>query len=245
MSKLKAMNKYQFFTWILVLFCAVSVNAQVAANLDAASFSAKMKQKSGAQIVDVRTAREFAQGHIQQAINMDVSASNFQQLLGKLDKNKAVFIYCLSGSRSSYAMDVMSSMGFKEIYNLAGGMMRWRAANLPETTDNSAAKPISTGMTMAQYQTLLNSNKLVLVDFYADWCAPCKKMKPYLDEISKEMKDKVIVVRIDADANKALAKELKVDALPVLVLYKGKKAVWTYKGYISKEEVVKKLKDNY
>ena len=239
------MKKYQIFTWILVLFCAVSVNAQVAANLDAASFSAKIKQKPGSQIVDVRTAREFAQGHIQQALNMDVSANNFQQLLGKLDKNKAVFVYCLSGSRSSYAMDILSSMGFKEIYNLSGGMMRWRAANLPETTDNATTKPVSTGMTMAQYQALLNSNKLVLVDFYADWCAPCKKMKPYLDEISKEMKEKVIVVRIDADANKALATQLKVDALPVLMLYKGKKVVWTYKGYISKEEVVKKLKSNY
>lgn len=97
---------------------------------------------------------------------------------------------------------------------------------------------------MAQYNALLNSNKLVLVDFYADWCAPCKKMKPYLDEISKEMKDKVVVVRIDADANKALAKALKVDALPVLLLYKGKKQIWSYKGYISKAEVVKKLKAN-
>jgi thioredoxin len=115
---------------------------------------------------------------------------------------------------------------------------------MPETTDNTISAPVSTGMTMAQYQALLNSNKLVLVDFYADWCAPCQKMKPYLAEISKEMKDKVVVVRIDADANKLLAQKLKVDALPVLFLYKGKKLIWTNKGFITKEALVQKLKAN-
>ena len=52
----------------------------------------------------------------------------------------------------------------------------------------------------------------------------------------------MVVIRIDADANKSLAKELKVDALPVLLLYKAKKMVWSNKGFISKEELVKKLK---
>lgn len=238
----------QKILYFIGLFVAISfsanLNAQVASNLDAASFAGKMKQMPNAPIIDVRTAGEFTQGHIKNAQNIDISSRDFQQRVAKLDKSKPVFVYCLSGGRSSSAMSVLSSMGFKEIYNLSGGMMRWRSANLPETTDNTTAVPASSGMTMAQYQALLNSNKLVLVDFYADWCAPCKKMKPYLDEISKEMKDKVVVVRIDADANKALAKVLNVDALPVLLLYKGKKQIWSYKGYISKEEVVKKLKAN-
>ena len=97
-------------------------------------------------------------------------------------------------------------------------------------------------MTMAQYQALFNTNKLVLVNFSAEWCAPCKKMKPYLDEISKEYKDKVTVVRIDADANKSLLKELKIENVPVLSIYKNKKNAWTHNGFISKEEVVKKIK---
>lgn len=81
----------------------------------------------------------------------------------------------------------------------------------------------------------------MLVDFYADWCAPCNKMKPYLDEISNDMAEKVVVVRIYADDNKQLCKELKVDALPVLQLYKNKALTWTNTGYITKEEVLKQI----
>ncbi len=231
-----------FISLIVAISFSAGLQAENPANLDAASFASKMKQLPNSQIVDVRTPGEFSQGHIKYAQNMDISSRDFQQNATKLDKNKPVFVYCLSGSRSAYAANALSSMGFKEIYNLAGGMMRWRSANMPETTDNSTSTPASTGMTLVQYRALLNSNKLVLIDFYADWCVPCQKMKPYLNDISKDMKDKVVVVRIDAEANKMLAKELKVDALPVLYLYKGKKLVWSAKTYVTKEKLVKTLK---
>lgn len=91
------------------------------------------------------------------------------------------------------------------------------------------------------FQEYIKEDKPVLVDFYADWCAPCKLMKPYLDEISKDMTDKVTVIRINADDNQALLKELGVDELPVLQVYKKKALTWTNKGFIEKTEVVKHL----
>ena len=66
-------------------------------------------------------------------------------------------------------------------------------------------------------------------------------MKPYLEEISKEMSDKVVVIRINADENKSLCKELKIDGLPVLQLYKGQQLTWSNTGYIEKADVVKKI----
>ena len=132
----------------------------------------------------------------------------------------------------------MRSDGFKTVYELNGGIMKWRGANLPETTDNTTA---TNGMTKQQFEALLNSDKLVLIDFYADWCAPCKKMKPYLEKISKDMADKVFVIRINADDNQSLCKELGIDALPVLQLYKNKTLIWTNTGFIEKAEVVKQL----
>ena len=236
---------FYLISLLSIIFISANLNAQTSTSLDVVSYAAKMKQLPNAQIIDVRTPGEFTQGHIVNAKNIDINSSDFEQRVAKLDKNKAVMLYCLSGGRSSRAMNMLSSIGFKEIYNLSGGMMRWRAANMPETTDNASSKPVSAEMTMAQYQALLNSNKLVLIDFYAEWCSPCKKMKPYLDEISKDMKANVLVIRIDADANKSLAKELNVDALPVLFLYKAKKIVWSNKAYISKEELVKKIKSNF
>lgn len=239
------MKRSLFLSCLIFVFSInATLNAQSSSNLNATAFDSKIKQTPNPQVIDVRTTGEFIQSHIKNALNIDINSNDFQQKVANLNKNKAVFVYCLSGSRSSYALRILSSMGFKEIYNLSGGMMQWRSANLSETSDNSTSKQPDKGMTLTQYRSLLNSEKLVLVDFYADWCTPCKKMKPYLNEISLQMKDKVIVKRIDADANKALAKELKVDALPVLLLYKGNKLVWSYKGYISKEDIIKKLKMN-
>jgi thioredoxin len=131
----------------------------------------------------------------------------------------------------------MRSEGFKEVYELNGGLLKWRAANLPEVKSNSVS-----GISKQQFDALTNADKLVLVDFYADWCAPCKKMKPYLDEISRDMTDNVVVIRINADEILQLCEDLKIDALPVLQLYKNNAMTWTNTGFISKEDVLKQLK---
>jgi thioredoxin len=207
--------------------------------LSAIDFQKKMEELSLAPVVDVRTPNEFSGGHIAKAINIDFRGSNFDSEISKLDKTKPVFVYCLSGGRSTAAANNMRSSGFTDVYELSGGMMKWRAASLPETTDS---RTTSTGMTKAEYNKLLDSKKLVLIDFYAEWCAPCKKMAPYLEELKKEMADKVTIIRIDADKNTAMCKELKVEALPTLLLYKNKENTWSNTGYISKEDLLTHLK---
>jgi thioredoxin len=206
--------------------------------LSAIEFSTKIKELKTATIVDVRTPDEFSKGHLVNANNYDWNGNNFDKQIAPLDKSKPVFVYCLSGGRSSSAANKMRSVGFKAVYELSGGIMKWRSENLPETSGESDK---STGMTKQEFDELLNVEKLVLIDFYADWCAPCIKMKPYLEEISKDMADKVVVIRINADNNQALCKELKIDALPVLHLYKNKSLTWTSSGFIDKSEVIKIL----
>ncbi|CAN5398814.1 thioredoxin domain-containing protein [soil metagenome] len=207
--------------------------------LPATAFAEKIKELSSSPIIDVRTPEEFSKGHLQNAKNYDWNGADFQKQVSTLDKSKPVFVYCLSGGRSSSAASQMRSDGFTEVYELGGGIMKWRAANLPETTNNTA---ISTGMSKQQFDALLASDKLVLIDFYADWCAPCKKMHPYLEEISRDMADRVLVIRINADDNQQLCKELGIDALPVLQLYQNKAMRWANTGYITKDDVLKQLK---
>jgi thioredoxin 1 len=228
---------FLFMSAILIFNSCINGQTQPGnTRLSATEFSDKIHQTPAPQIVDVRTPDEFAKGHLQNAKNIDWNGSDFDAQISKLDKTKPAFVYCLSGSRSAAAASKMRTGGFKEVYELNGGILKWRAANLPETNT------VSTGMTKQQFDELLKTDKLVLIDFYADWCAPCKKMKPYLDEISNDMKDKVVVIRINADDNQALCKELKIDALPVLQLYKNKSLTWSNSGFISKEEVLKVLK---
>lgn len=235
------MRKLFSIALIAILFnsCTNGQTQNTKTNLSATEFADKIKELPSATIIDVRTPDEFSKGHLANANNYDWNGNEFEKQIALLDKSKPVFVYCLSGGRSSSAANKMRSEGFKTVYELDGGIMKWRGANLPETTNSTVT---SNGMTKQQFDALLNSDKLVLIDFYADWCAPCKKMKPYLAEISKDMADKVEVIRINADDNQGLCKELKIDALPVLQLYKNKTLTWTNTGFIDKAEVVKKLR---
>lgn len=239
------MKKYLVISFasiaIFLNSCTIGQTQTAETKLPATEFAEKIKELPTAPLVDVRTPGEFAKGHLSNAQNIDWTGNDFDNQINKLDKSKPVFVYCLSGGRSSAAAVKMRSTGFKEVYELNGGMMKWRSANLPETTSITNSSP---GLTQQQFGKLLDSDKMVLIDFYADWCIPCVKMKPYLDHISKDMASKVVVIRINADDNKALCEKLKIETLPVLQVYKNKRLTWTREGYLDKEDIVKVLKAN-
>ena len=236
----------KFFSASIIVFsflltsCTTETSDGVKTNLSAIEFADKIKELNTAPVIDVRTPGEYSKGHIQNAKNIDWNGDNFDQQISSLDKTKPVFVYCLSGGRSSAAANHMRLDGFKEVYELNGGILKWRIANFPETTDD---KFLSAGMTKKEFDQLLISDKLVLIDFYSDWCEPCKKMRPYIDDISKEMSKKMIIVRINADENQTLCKEIKIDALPLLQLYKNKVLVWMKKGYIDKAGMLKQIEN--
>lgn len=82
--------------------------------------------KKTVQLVDVRTPDEFRAGHISGAVNIDFfDRANFRSRFEKFDKEKPLYIYCRSGNRSQKAANIIKDLGFKEIYDLAGGIMRW------------------------------------------------------------------------------------------------------------------------
>jgi len=225
---------------ILVNSCTIGQSQSSGTNLSAKDFEAKIKELPQASILDVRTPEEFAKGHLANALNYDWNGDDFDKQIAGLDKSKPVLVYCLSGGRSASAADQMRQEGFKEVYEMKGGILKWKAAQLPLTTDNQVASK-SAGLTRAQFDALVTSDKLVLVDFYAEWCQPCKKMKPYLDEIARDMADKVIVQRINIDENDALSRELKIESIPVLQVYKQGKLVWNNSGFIEKTGVLPHL----
>ncbi len=82
-------------------------------------------------IIDVRTPEEYASGYIEKAINLDYYSEIFADELDKLDKDKTYLIYCRSANRSGKALDMMAELGFAEVYNMLGGMVRWEAVGLP------------------------------------------------------------------------------------------------------------------
>ncbi|WOK05994.1 rhodanese-like domain-containing protein [Imperialibacter roseus] len=97
--------------------------------LNAPDFAEKVKEAE-VQLVDVRTAGEVATGKIPNAINIDYNTVNFEEMAAKLDPNKPVAVYCKVGGRSARAAKVFQELGFKQIFELEGGIISWNASGL-------------------------------------------------------------------------------------------------------------------
>jgi rhodanese-related sulfurtransferase len=116
-----------------VLLTGCSNGSESAMNLDSVAFEAKT-QELGVVILDVRTKEEFAEGHIANAININVESDTFLSQIAKLDKSKTYAVYCRSGRRSADAVAKMSNEEFISLANLNGGVIDWANAGLPLVT---------------------------------------------------------------------------------------------------------------
>lgn len=88
---------------------------------------------------------------------------------------------------------------------------------------------------------VLQASQPVLVDFYADWCGPCRAIAPIVDEIARELNDKLKVVKLDVDQNPETAMQYGVQSIPTLLLFKDGKEVERLIGYMSKSKLLSKI----
>lgn len=94
---------------------------------------------------------------------------------------------------------------------------------------------------MDNFKSLINSHPFVLVDFYADWCEPCKMLDQILQEVSNHFGDELKIVKIDVDKNKEIAEAYSLRSVPVLHLYKDSDLIWNYKGFMNLPDTIKLL----
>jgi thioredoxin 1 len=95
----------------------------------------------------------------------------------------------------------------------------------------------------ANFNNIINSEIPVLVDFYAEWCGPCKVQSPILKEIATEMGDKIKVIKIDVDKNQQIAAQYNIQGVPTLMLFKNGNTLWRQSGVSSKDELKQILKN--
>lgn len=207
-------------------------------SLPADEFAKKLDKTPDAIVLDVRTPKEFNEGYIKNAQNIDFNAGGFKSQISALDKTKPYFVYCLSGGRSKDAANYMRKNGFVEVYDMKGGLLAWKDTKRGLVGEKFGSKD---KVSMDDYNTLISKDNLVLVDFYAPWCGPCRKMEPMLNEVVQENKGKVTLVRLNIDENKQLARQLGVREIPVLKIYNSGKEIWTHNGLVEKPELTRAL----
>ena len=99
-------------------------------------------------------------------------------------------------------------------------------------------------MAHANFSSLVNSEKPTLVDFYAEWCGPCKMMKPVLEQLKSQLGEKARIIKIDVDKNPAIANLFQVKGVPTLALFKNGELKWKQAGVVQ-VEYLKRVIEQY
>lgn len=233
MKLLNTLVSALFFSGIIL-----SCTAQTRTSLTAEEFEKEITTKQNIQVLDVRTPGEYFLGHIKNALQADWNdKKEFDRRIGFIDKNKPVYVYCLSGGRSAAAANKLRRLGYSTVYELAGGTNAWQAANKP-LEGNSNEKQMS----IEEFNSGIAGSKTVLVDFGAAWCPPCKMMEPVLKDLADHNKGKFTLLKVDGGRDQDILKQYKVTALPVFIVFKDGKQVWRKDGIASEKEIAEQLR---
>lgn len=128
------MKAIYLVTTILFLAFVSCQSQSVKTSIDASTFNTKMTTLKNAIVLDVRTPEEYTNGYIGKALNIDYESDTFEKEISKLDKSKTYLLYCESGGRSKSALEVMHEQGFRNVFELNGGMEKWVDSKLPVST---------------------------------------------------------------------------------------------------------------
>lgn len=93
------------------------------------------------------------------------------------------------------------------------------------------------------FQNLIDSDKPVLIDFYATWCGPCQMLGPILKEVKENLGERVSIIKIDVDKNQEIASVYQVRGVPTMILFQKGKQLWRQSGVLSKEEIIQTIID--
>lgn len=228
---------------LILLFATISLAScsqkkQNYYNISVSDF--KKSVGESAIILDVRTEEETNQGQIEGASSLDYYNSNFENSLSLIQKDKEVYVYCLSGGRSKKAAKKLAEMGQFKVYNVEGGVRAWIESGYKLTPAITNKTSQNLEVSIDSLYSVINQNEIAFISFQTKWCAPCRKMDPVIEQLKKENPE-IGFLKVDMDKNKMLADKFKVKSIPTFFIYKNKKESWSATGYQEKEDVKKLL----
>ena len=94
---------------------------------------------------------------------------------------------------------------------------------------------------MSNFDTIIKSEKPVLIDFFATWCGPCQALAPILKQVKDSLGERITILKIDVDKNQQMAAQYQVRGVPTMILFQAGKQLWRQSGVVSKEEIIKTI----
>ena len=221
---------------MVALFSCGTGEAQKSVSLGPQEFEKQLATEGERILLDVRTPGEFGERHLAGALNIDYNGADYNSRIGNLDKTQPVYVYCLSGGRSAAAAQTLTEIGFTKVFEMNGGISRWIAENHPVEAENFNPNK---GMSLQELQSMIQAaqDSVVLVDFNAAWCAPCKKMKAFMPNLIKDCGGKLKVIYVDYDNNPRLVTAMKVASIPALMLFQNGIEMKRYAGFVPQEDL--------
>ena len=221
---------------MVALFSCGTGEAQKSVSLGPQEFEKQLATEGERILLDVRTPGEFGERHLAGALNIDYNGADYNSRIGNLDKTQPVYVYCLSGGRSAAAAQTLTEIGFTKVFEMNGGISRWIAENHPVEAENFNPNK---GMSLQELQSMIQAaqDSVVLVDFNAAWCAPCKKMKAFMPNLIKDCGGKLKVIYVDYDNNPQLVSAMKVASIPALMLFQNGIEMKRYAGFVPQEDL--------
>ena len=234
------MKRLILFVSIIICACEIYNSPSSISNLDILNLPEFTNDREYV-LLDVRTNEERLNGYIENSTHIDYYDDTFINKINLLDKTKPIYIYCKIGGRSSKAANKIIQSGFKKVYNLEGGFLKWSNNNLPIEFTENVNKVIIQEYNKAFLDSLIASSNKLLLYVSTNWCAPCKKMNPVIDSLSNNFVNDVKILKLDLDRNIFLNELYDIQSIPLIVLYKNNKQVWFKNGIIAYGDLAQKL----
>lgn len=215
----------------LLSFYACKNNAVGKLDIDAFN---QIASNNNAQIIDLRPKAEFDSGHIVNAASFVPNSPELDAYIDLLYKDVPVCIVGGSIEHNAKLIEALKYNGFKSINELNGGMSAWINAKLP--IQKTLPKKIYPNDTI-KFDDAINGDKLVMVDFNATWCKPCKMMQPSIDRVHDERYNEVIVYSIDVDQFPQYNEKYQIKGIPLVMLFKNGKTLHRSEGYLEENKI--------
>jgi len=234
------MIRLLLFIFTIICSCEINNPSSSINNVNILNLS-ELTRDGEYALLDVRTNEERLNGYIANSTHIDYYDEAFYNKINLLDRNKPIYIYCKVGGRSSKAATKIINAGFKKVFNLEGGFLKWSSNNLPIELAKNLNEEITQEYNKLSLDSAITSNDNLLLYISTKWCVPCKRMNPVVDSLSNNFANDVKILKLDLDRNMFLNELYDIKSIPLFVLYKNNKKVWFKNGIIAYSELATKI----